>query len=290
MVLRISRRRFLSGVAAVSAVGVVGVGGEALTAGAHDLVVERIEIRSARVPPAFDGFTVAHLSDFHYDPYFSGPVIAAAVARTNELKPDVVLLTGDYVTEREFHRGRRDPPGASAALPCAKLLSGLQSRLGTVAVLGNHESFTDPDFVVAALKAHGLHVLRNESMPLEQGGGRVWLAGIDDVLGGDGDLDATLKGIPDNEFRILLAHEPDFADRASTRRVDLQLSGHSHGGQIRLPWIGPLYLPELGRKYPWGLRKIGGLTLYTNRGIGTIVIPARLNAPPEIAMITLRTV
>jgi len=289
MVLGINRRQFIRGVAAIGAAGAVGVGAEALIVGARDLVVERIEIQSTKIPRAFDGFTIAQLSDFHYDPYFSGPVIQAAVSKTNDLRPDVVILTGDYVTEREVHRGRRDPHGASAALPCAKLLSGLQSDMGTVAVLGNHDFFTDPDVVLAALQTHGLRVLRNEAMPLERAGGRVWLAGVDDVLGGGDDLDGTLNGIPDHEFVILLAHEPDFADRASTRRVDLQLSGHSHGGQICPPLVGPLYLPELGRKYPRGLHRIRGLTLYTNRGIGTIVIPARLNAPPEITLLTLRT-
>ena len=289
MVLRIDRRKLFRGMAAAGAVGALGVAAEALTFGAHDLTVERIEVRSTRVPRAFDGFRIAQLSDFHYDPYFSGPVIQAAVSRTNELRPDLVVLTGDYVTKSEVHRGRRDPHGAYAALPCAKLLSGLQSPMGTIAVLGNHEFFTDPDFVLEALKNQGLRVLRNQSLPLKQSGSRVWIAGVDDVLGGADDLYAALDGIPNDEFVILLAHEPDFADRASSRRVDLQLSGHSHGGQICLPLVGPLYLPKLAKKYPTGLRKIGGLTLYANRGIGTIGIPARLNAPPEISFFTLRT-
>ena len=103
--------------------------------------------------------------------------------------------------------------------------------------------------------------MRNESFPLEQSGGRIWIAGVDDVLGGADDLDGALDGIPGDEFVILLAHEPDFADHASTRRVDLQLSGHSHRGQIRLPLVAPLYLPPFAKKYPSGLRKIGGLTL-----------------------------
>ena len=288
MAMKIDRRRLLRGIAAVGAVGALGVGAEALTSGAHDLAVERVEIRSTRIPLVFDGFKIAQLSDLHYDCHFSGPVIRAAVSRTNELRPDVVVLTGDYVTEREIHTARRDPQGAQAALPCAKLLSGLQSPTGTVAVLGNHEFFTDPDFVVGALKSHGLRVLRNESFPIEQSGSRVWIAGVDDVLAGVDDLDRALAGIPGDEFVILLAHEPDFADRASRRRVDLQLSGHSHGGQICLPLVGPLYLPPLAKKYPTGLRQIGSLTLYTNRGIGTILIPARLNAPPEITVFTLR--
>src|SRR5262249_34591136 len=117
---------------------------------------------------------------------------------------------------------------------------------------------------------------------------RLWLAGVDDVIEGKPDMDRTLRGIPGNEAVILLAHEPDFADQVVQYPVDLQLSGHSHGGQVRIPLIGAPYLPELGRKYPWGLRRIGRLTLYTNVGIGTIRVPFRWNCPPEITLITLR--
>ena len=111
---------------------------------------------------------------------------------------------------------------------------------------------------------------------------------MDDVLAGRPDLGLALRGIPTDEPVILLAHEPDWADYVAPHPVDLQLSGHSHGGQIRFPLIGAVVLPELARKYPWGLRRIGSLTLYTNAGIGTILVPMRLNCPPEITLITLR--
>jgi predicted MPP superfamily phosphohydrolase len=125
-------------------------------------------------------------------------------------------------------------------------------------------------------------------VPIETAGARLWLSGVDDVLVGKPDLDRALQGIPRNEPVVLLAHEPDFADQAAKYPVDLQLSGHSHGGQIRLPVVGAVFLPDLARKYPWGLRKIGALTLYTNVGLGTIRIPARLNCPPEVTLFTLR--
>jgi len=111
---------------------------------------------------------------------------------------------------------------------------------------------------------------------------------VDDILRGKPRLDLALRGTPADDPVVLLAHEPDWADHVATRPVDLQLSGHSHGGQIRIPLIGAPYLPPLGRKYPWGLRQIGGLTLYTNVGIGTIGLPMRLGCPPEVTLITLR--
>jgi len=128
--------------------------------------------------------------------------------------------------------------------------------------------------------------LRNRSVPLERNGARLWLAGLGDVLEGKYDLKQALKGIPKPEPVVLLVHEPDFA--GYVKDVDLQLSGHSHGGQIRFPLLGAPVLPVMGRRYPRGLRRIGPLTLYTNVGIGTIWLPMRLNCPPEVTLLTLR--
>jgi len=131
-------------------------------------------------------------------------------------------------------------------------------------------------------------VLSNQSTPIESNGARFWLSGVDDVLGGAADLEAALRAIPAGEATVLLAHEPDYADRVARHSVDLQLSGHSHGGQVRLPFMRPMYLPDLARKYIWGLYTIGGLTLYTNAGLGTVEVPVRLNCPPEVTLFTLR--
>jgi predicted MPP superfamily phosphohydrolase len=111
---------------------------------------------------------------------------------------------------------------------------------------------------------------------------------VNDVLSRTADLDKTLRRIPPGEPVILQAHEPDFADQASQYPIDLQLSGHSHGGQIRLPLLPPLYLPKMAKRYVWGRYRIGPLTLYTTAGIGTIGVPMRLNCPPEITFLTLR--
>ena len=249
----------------------------------------RVELPLGRLPEAWDGLTIAQLSDFHYDPRFSEVPLRKAIPIVNNLKPDLIVLTGDFVTVPLIDGPSRAKNAAHAAEPCAKLLSELKAPLGVFAVLGNHDVASEASRVVSALQGHGIQVLRNRSLPLERDAKRVWLSGIDNVLEGAPDLEITLQPVPHEEPVILLVHEPDFADSVARHPVDLQLSGHSHGGQIRLPFLGAVFLPELGRKFPRGLYKLGPLTLYTNVGLGTIRIPVRWNCPPEITLFTLRS-
>jgi hypothetical protein len=250
----------------------------------------KIEVPLARLPASLDGLTIAQLSDFHYDDYLGKVPIRNAVEMVNQLQPQIVVLTGDFVTisvlSDFLHNARQ---AANVIEPCARLLSSMHPPLGIFAILGNHDSDSDSVRIVETLHAFGITTLRNRSLPLQINGGRMWLSGVEDALVGKPDLDVTLRGLPRNEAVILLAHEPDFADQVARYPVDLQLSGHSHGGQIRLPLIGAPYLPELARKYPRGLRQVGPLTLYTNVGLGTIRIPARLGCSPEVTLFTLRT-
>jgi predicted MPP superfamily phosphohydrolase len=210
------------------------------------------------------------------------------VERVNALKPDLIALTGDFVSVRIYKDW--DRKSARNATPCAALLSKLRARLGIFAVLGNHDFRTDPKIVAASIEGAGIPVLRNQAAEIHAAAG-LWIAGVNDILNGADDLDQALANIPRGATTILLAHEPDFADDvAQQSAVQLQLSGHSHGGQIRIPVPGGVYapyLPELGRKYPWGLRNVGGLTLYTNRGIGTLYVPSRVYCPPEITLLKL---
>ena len=271
------------------------MGGAGVVLGA-DTVLEaldphlvRLEIPLERLPAAFDGFTIAQLSDFHYDEHFSVIPITKSVDIVNRLSPDLIALTGDFVTVPVLSDYlHNDKEGADVAEPCALALGKLHARYGVYAVLGNHDHDSDPKRVIAALLTQGIPTLRNASVPVEMNNARIWVSGVDDVLTGKPEMEATLKDVPREEPVILLAHEPDFADHAATYPVDLQLSGHSHGGQIRFPFIGAPFLPDLAKKYPWGLYHIGPLTLYTNIGLGTIRIPARLNCPPEITLFTLR--
>jgi predicted MPP superfamily phosphohydrolase len=285
----VTRRRFLQIAAGVAVTGAVGLGEDTILLEPNRPVVRSIEVSLVRLPAAFDGFTIAQLSDFHYHEYFSATPIRAAVEIVNNLHPDLVVLTGDFVTVplyRQFHARKR---AANAAEPCAGLLSPLHSRLGTVSVLGNHDADSDAPRIIEILHSHGLPVLRNRSIPMEQGGSRIWLCGLDSIWEGNPDMDRALHEVPSEELVVLLVHEPDFADEAAYYPVDLQLSGHSHGGQIWLPGIGAPWLPTLAKRYPRGLCRIGPLTLYTNVGLGTIRLPIRLNCPPEVTLFTLRS-
>ena len=248
--------------------------------------IVRKEIALRRWPERLDGFTIAQLSDFHYDPYFSVHPLRASISMVNGLHPELIVLTGDFVSEPIFGHGGEK--AASAAEPCAHLLRQMKAPHGLWAVLGNHDARTDPDLVISSLRTEGIQVLANQSVPIEGNGARFWLGGVDDVLERTADLNSTLHNIPADESVVLLAHEPDYADHVARYPVDLQLSGHSHGGQVLVPFFGPLYLPPLAEKYIWGLHKIGGLTLYTNAGLGTVNVPVRMNCPPEITLLTLR--
>jgi len=287
-----TRRKFLRIGAAGAALGAVALAGDGVIFEPNRPRLVSIEVPLARLHESWDGFRIAQLSDLHYDDYFSVVPLRKAIVMVNDLQPDLIVLTGDFVTSPLRERRRRSRPelreAAKAIEPCALLLTQLRAKSGVVAILGNHDVGTAPGYITSVLESHRIPVLKNRSLPLERQGNRLWLAGVDDVLDGKPDLGLALKGIPASEPVVLLAHEPDWADYAAKYPVDLQLSGHSHGGQIRIPLIGAPYLPELARKYPWGLRRIGPLTLYTNAGIGTIRIPIRFDCPPEVTLITLR--
>jgi predicted MPP superfamily phosphohydrolase len=278
-----SRRKFLG---LTAAAGVAAVAGDAVLLEPNRPRIVRKEISLRRWPAALEGFTIVLLSDFHYDPYFSAHPLHAAIDMVNGLHPDLIVLTGDFVTQPVLSDD--DERAASAAEPCAQLLRQMRATHGLWAVLGNHDWFTVPAYVISALRAEGIRVLGNSSVAIEPNGARFWLAGVNDVMSQTADLDATLANIPPGEPTVLLVHEPDFADRVARHPVDLQLSGHSHGGQVRFPFLPPFYLPHLAKKYYSGLYKVGPLTLYTNEGLGTIIAPVRLNCPPEITWLTLR--
>ncbi|HZR66494.1 MAG TPA: metallophosphoesterase [Terriglobales bacterium] len=282
----LTRRRFLYG-------GLAAVGGAAFGVDgyleSYNLQLRRIEIPLRRLPSVFDGFTIAQISDFHYEEQFSAVPIRKAVDLINNLKPDLIALTGDFITVPMFEYGLHTyRESIKSAGPCAELLSRLHAPMGKFAVLGNHDAYANPELVTDALHTHGIPVLKNLSLPIQRGSDRFWLAGVDDVMEAQPDLGAAIKQIPAGETIVLLAHEPDFADEAALTSVDLQLSGHSHGGQIWIPGIGAPWLPPLARNYPRGLYKIQNLTLYTNMGIGTIRAPIRINCVPEVTLITLR--
>jgi predicted MPP superfamily phosphohydrolase len=281
--LPFTRRKFLY-LAATAGAGAIALDSTVFEPNRPRVV--KVDLPLGRWPERLNGFTVALLSDFHYDPGFSVHPIHAAIGMVNDLHPDLIALAGDFVSMPLFDGD--DEKAARTAEPCAHLLTQMRSTHGLWAVMGNHDYYTNPRTVTALLEAEGIHVLANRSSAIETDGARFWLAGVNDVQSQTANLDQTLYGVPKVEATILLAHEPDYADQAARFPIDLQLSGHSHGGQIRIPFMGPLYLPELARKYVWGMYRVGNLSLYTNPGLGTVGLPVRLHCPPEITLLTLR--
>jgi predicted MPP superfamily phosphohydrolase len=279
----ITRRQFLYRAAAT---GTLAITGDAVLMEPNRPRIVRQQFRLSRWPAQMNGFTIVLLSDFHYDPYFSVHPLHAAIPMVNSLHPDLIVLTGDFVSVPLIGNHAE---AALDAEPCARLLHQMTAPHGLWAVLGNHDFETDPAHVTRALQTESIRTLANQSIAIERNGGRFWLAGVNDVISGTADLGKTLRGIPPGEPVVLLAHEPDFADVACRFPVDLQLSGHSHGGQVRLPLLPALYLPEMARKYVLGSYRVGKMSLYTNAGLGTVTIPVRLNCPPEITLLMLHS-
>lgn len=242
------------------------------------LQVERVRVSLPRLPKSFHGLTIAQFSDLHLGPFVSAKEVRAAVDATLHLEPDVIVVTGDFVS-RLSH---------GEAEIVVEELSRLAAPEGVFAILGNHDWWTNSGVVSEAVQRAGLTLLRNSNVGLSREGETLYLAGVDDVWEEQADLPLALTGVPEDAPTILLAHEPDYADTVTEEpRVILQLSGHSHGGQVQIPFHGPLALPYLGQKYPVGLRQVGDLWLYTNRGIGVVSPPVRFNCRPEVTLFTL---
>jgi uncharacterized protein len=247
------------------------------------VVVERVSLTLPHVAPAFDGYRILQVSDVHLDGWMTPERLSGIVELANEHWPDLTVVTGDFVTRSSFYST------AHLAPLLVGPLAELRAPDGVLAVLGNHDHRAGAKAVRRALRAAGIVELDNRTRTLRRGdGGVLHIAGVDSSYTGQDRLDIVLEGLPDEGCALLLAHEPDFADKsAAAGRFDLQLSGHSHGGQVRLPLLGPLVLPKLGRRYPAGLYEVGGMRLYTNRGVGVTLSRLRANCPPEITVLTL---
>lgn len=278
----LTRRRFLAGSA-------LTVGGLALYAGEierHMLMTVERTVRIRNLPAPFHGFRIAQLSDFHFHNYDESFFVRHAVKRVNELAPDMVALTGDFVTTGDHppERVTRD------AYACAELLRELKcpARLCT---LGNHDVIIK-DQVADALRRNGLQPLINQFTALERRGERVWISGIADAYFDVPDLSLAIPQRKPNEPIVLLGHEPDFADTVASQNcgVDLMLAGHTHGGQVRVPFLPALLLPAMGEKYVEDLHVVGTskMQIYVNRGLGCMHLPFRFNCPPELTLLTLQ--
>lgn len=280
---RLTRRHFLQWIAGFG-VSAGALTGYMRTVEPHWLSIDTLELPIANLPTMLDGKRIAQLSDIHLCQYFSPARFANVIADVARLAPDWLVLTGDFV--------------GNHAADAAGLVDPLRSlSMPVYAVYGNHDYWSDNPTVHRFLNEANVNVLLNSSAQIEQ---NLWLAGVDDLWSGRPDLNAALRDISASAPTILLAHEPDFFDVVLHEKapVALQLSGHSHGGQVRLPTfkadLAGYYsytpiLPKYGRNYPIGLRFIDGRYVYTNRGLGVWPKPYRWNCRPELTLITLRS-
>ncbi len=229
-----------------------------------------------RLPPALEGLKIVHLTDIHHSLFTPLEEVERVVQLANRLEPDVVALTGDYVTLSPTY-----------IAPVARALGKLRARRGVFAVLGNHDFQVGADEVTRALRSHRIRVLRNSRHPIRAGGTTLWIIGVDDLWWNSDDLPAALESVPARDTKILLCHNPLGIWEASTRGVDLVLSGHTHGGQVRLPGIRSLYRSKLGERFVEGWNRLKGTQIYVSRGIGKVVVPIRVACPAEIACLHL---
>jgi uncharacterized protein len=242
----------------------------------YQLAVERHAVALRRLPRELDGLRVVHLSDIHHSPFTGREQVERAVEVANSLQPDIIALTGDYIShEREYIQ------------PCAEMLGRLRARRGVYAVMGNHDNWVDAPLITDLFRAEGIRVLLNEGLRFEDRGASFWLAGVDDTMVGLEDLPLALAGSREGELKLLLAHNPVILRRAARAGVDLVLSGHTHGGQVT--WRSERSASgRVRRRILRGLGRRGNTQIYVTRGLGTVVLPVRYGCPPEVSLLQLR--
>ncbi len=253
----------------------------------HKVIVEEIPLTIQNLPPSLVGTRIAQISDLHMGVNFRAEELYPSIRKINELQPEFVMITGDYICDEN---GRVD-----------EMLAPLQElACPAFAIWGNHDTWGHGWSIERVLSKAGVRLLWNESIEVKP---HLWLVGLDDVLCGRPDLRRALSGTKPNASKLLMVHEPDYFLKIvkSQAPIDAQFSGHTHGGQIRLPTLGrnnngygtqggtrPYILPSMGKEYVMGLYRDGHQSLYVNRGLGFTGPPLRLNCPPEITLFTLQ--
>ncbi|PLX94605.1 MAG: metallophosphoesterase [Desulfuromonas sp.] len=247
------------------------------------------------LPRQFHGLRIGHLSDLHASLIVSRDHIASAAQLLMREKPDLIVLTGDFISgATKTISGDMGAFDASYLERCVEGLSALSAPLGIYAVLGNHDFWSGPRAVEAICQRFreqlGVVWLRNESRALEKAGKKIHLLGVDDYWEASSSLHAAKQDVLPDEVSILLSHNPDINEEIDLgkTKIDLVLSGHTHGGQVVLPFVGQPFLPSgFGQKYRAGLVRDGARQTYVTRGVGHLLAPLRLNCPPEVTLLTL---
>jgi len=275
---QLGRRQFLKGLAATPLVTVAGISAYARLIEPHHYWISETDIFIRDLPERFEDFRITQLTDVHHSRILGLEEVRRVVELAQQTRPDMFVLTGDYTTSyRRFIE------------PCAEALSSLNAPEGVWAVLGNHDHYTDPELTTRALERHHISVMNNAHTTLRRGPDSLQLSGIDDWTWNAVDWTRAFSGLNPSTPTVLLSHQPSVLDFEQTRDVSLILSGHTHGGQLRLPFVGaPARFATTDLKYDRGLFRRGETQLYVSSGTGVIGLPVRLGVRPEIAVLRLK--
>lgn len=289
MIKTISRRSFLKKCLGVALTSIgISSGGYIYSKyiEPHRLEIKTLTVKHNNIPMSFDQFKIVQFSDTHLGFQYDLGQLKTHIKKINNLKPDIIFFTGDLMDAPNQYPHISDIP---------TYLKELKAPFGKFAVYGNHDhGGYGTNIYKNVMEQSGFKILQNKTVPVTQtDGSSIFLAGIDDAMLGNPDISRTMRFVPREAFSILLSHAPDLADAASIEGVSFQLSGHSHGGQVQLPFFGALVTPPYGRKYPEGEYHISvkdPLILYVNRGLGTTRLPYRFCSIPEITVINLKAI
>ena len=277
---RVFLRRSMEGLTALSFAG--NAYGLAIGRNCYD--INKAEFVIPNLDPALDGFSIALVSDIHSSAFMTRQQMDECVREVNALRADLIVVPGDFVNSM-----------VDEVYPFAESFANLKAPLGVYGVMGNHDFYTrDPELVAKEVDGCGVRLLRDDKTIIEKNGAKLYLVGVDDVgrsWTGNVRLDQAIGSAPLPIPRILLCHRPYYLEEAATRKIDLVLSGHTHGGQIVFAQFGGMTLAPaaLASRYIWGPYRVDQTQMYVSRGIGTVGIPVRLNCPPEITRIVLKT-
>jgi uncharacterized protein len=274
--IKIDRRKFLKFGSMVAGAGLLAT--YPVFIERYIVQVNKYLIPVPRLPPAFEGFTIVQLTDLHYGPLVPWSQMQSVIHRANSIPRDMIVCTGDYIHERNT---------VDLIDKIWPLLGTLRAPGGVLSVLGNHDHWGDTERSVYWLNKTGQN-LRHQIRKLERNGQSLWFVGAGDLWADNCDIDHLMKPIPGDECRIVLAHNPDSADLILGEKPDLVISGHTHGGQVNIPFIGTPVLPVKNKNYSFGLKySLHNAPVFISRGIGWAIYPVRFNCFPEIAVLTL---
>jgi len=239
--------------------------------------VNRYKIPIAKLPPSFHGFTLAQITDLHLGFLVSESFVEGIVHRTNKLRADLIVCTGDYV---------HDKNSIQQIDKVWPILAKLEAKHGVYSVLGNHDHWADSNRSLYWLERTGQNI-RHDCKPIYEGSDRILIGGAGDYWEDELKIDKTFSCFDQNECRVLLAHNPDSVDTQFKTSLSLVLSGHTHGGQVVVPFLGPPVLPVKNKDYSSGLISTSKTQLFISRGLGWAIYPVRFNCYPEIAVLEL---